>query len=131
MPLTYHSDKSRLLNVCIWKFPSKQLFFCEGSLNEELHGSAELMQISWAVPVRGPVGLLRSPRHLGCCQNYGPFLGTPNIRCRIIIGTQKGTIILTTTHLVRPVVAVSCGGGCKCWKACFGFRLYWSEMRVY
>ena len=35
------------------------------------------------------------------CQNYGPFLGTLNIRCRIIIiGTQKGTIILTTTHMV-------------------------------
>ena len=37
---------------------------------------------------------------LGGCQNYGPFLGTLNIRCRIIIiGTQKRTIILTTTHL--------------------------------
>ena len=32
------------------------------------------------------------------CQIYGPFLGTLNIRCRIIIRTQKGTIILTTTH---------------------------------
>ena len=29
-----------------------------------------------------------------------PFLGTLNIRCRIIIGIQKGTIILTTTHMV-------------------------------
>ena len=38
-------------------------------------------------------------RHLGGCQNYGPFLGTLNIGCRIIIWTQKGTIILTTTHL--------------------------------
>ena len=36
---------------------------------------------------------------LGGCQNYGPFLGTLNIRCRTILGTQKGTIILTTTHL--------------------------------
>ena len=27
------------------------------------------------------------------------FLGTLNIRCRIIIGIQKRTIILTTTHL--------------------------------
>ena len=33
------------------------------------------------------------------CQNYGPFLGTRNNRCGIIIGTQKGTIILTTTHI--------------------------------
>ena len=28
-----------------------------------------------------------------------PFLGTLNNRCRIIIGTQKGLIILTTTHV--------------------------------
>ena len=27
------------------------------------------------------------------------FWGTLNNRCRIIIGTQKGTIILTTTHI--------------------------------
>ena len=32
-------------------------------------------------------------RELGGCQNYGPFLGTLNIGCRIIIGIQKGTII--------------------------------------
>ena len=32
-----------------------------------------------------------------------PFWGTLNIRCRNIIGTPKGTIILTTTHVgVRP-----------------------------
>ena len=37
--------------------------------------------------------------HVGCCQNCGPFLGTLNIRCRIIIGIQKGTTILTTTHV--------------------------------
>ena len=37
--------------------------------------------------------------YMGGCQNYGPFLGTLNIRCRIIIGTQKGTIILTTAHM--------------------------------
>ena len=36
---------------------------------------------------------------MGGCQNDGPFLGTLNIRCRIITGTQKGTIILTTTHV--------------------------------
>ena len=26
---------------------------------------------------------------MGGCQNYGPFLGSLNTRCRIIIGTQK------------------------------------------
>ena len=36
---------------------------------------------------------------MGGCQNYGPFLGTLNIMCRIIIGIQKGTIILTTTRI--------------------------------
>ena len=37
--------------------------------------------------------------YMGGCQNDGPFLGTLNIRCCIIIGIQKGTIILTTTHI--------------------------------
>ena len=37
--------------------------------------------------------------YMGGCQNYGPFLGFLNIRCRIIIRIQKGTIILTTTHV--------------------------------
>ena len=39
-------------------------------------------------------------RYVGGCQNYGPFLRALNIRCRTIIGTQKGTIILTTTHVL-------------------------------
>ena len=38
-------------------------------------------------------------RHMGGCQNYGPFLSTLNVRCRTILGTQKGTIILTTTYI--------------------------------
>ena len=37
--------------------------------------------------------------NMGGCQNCGPFLGTLNIRCRTIIGVQKRTIILTTTHI--------------------------------
>ena len=37
---------------------------------------------------------------MGDCQNYGPFLGTLNIRCRFfLIGIQKGTIILKATHI--------------------------------
>ena len=39
--------------------------------------------------------------YMGGCQNYGPFLGALNIRCRIITGIQKGTIILTSTHIVH------------------------------
>ena len=54
---------------------------------------------------RGWFGGVSSALHMGGCQNYGPFLGTLNIRCRTIIGTQKGTIILTTTHMLVYWVA--------------------------
>ena len=44
------------------------------------------------------------------CQNYGPFLGTLNIRCRTIIGIQKWTIILTTTRVGFPCMKpIGCG----------------------
>ena len=46
--------------------------------------------------------------YMGGCQNSGPFLGTLNIRCRIIIGIQKGTIIVTTTHIL---VGIGIGWG--------------------
>ena len=36
---------------------------------------------------------------MGGCKNYGPFLGTLDIRCRTIIGTPKKTIILTTIQI--------------------------------
>ena len=38
------------------------------------------------------------------CQNYGPLLDTLNIRGRIIIGTRKGTIILTTSHIYVQIL---------------------------
>ena len=38
--------------------------------------------------------------HVGGCQNHGLVLGPLKTRCRIILRTQKGTIILTTTHVV-------------------------------
>ena len=44
-------------------------------------------------------GAVSSTLHVGGCQNHGPFLGTQNIRCRIMIGMQKGTIILTTSYV--------------------------------
>ena len=31
-----------------------------------------------------------------------PFVGTLNIRCRTILGTPKGTILLTTAHMRKP-----------------------------
>ena len=43
------------------------------------------------------------------CQNYDPFLGTLNIRCRIIVGIQKKAIILTTTHLLVASRSASSG----------------------
>ena len=43
---------------------------------------------------------LRSRNYVGGCQNSDLFLGTiKNLRCHIILGIQKGTIILTTTHV--------------------------------
>ena len=50
-------------------------------------GLRKLQDCGWAVCI------------LGGRQNYGPLLGPPNTRCRIILGTPKGTIILTTTHV--------------------------------
>ena len=38
--------------------------------------------------------------YMGSCQNYGPFLGLYYNTAPIIYGTQKGTLILTTTHMV-------------------------------
>ena len=38
--------------------------------------------------------------HVGGCQNDGPILGALNNRCRMIIGFPKGTIILTTAHIL-------------------------------
>ena len=43
-------------------------------------------------------------RLMGGCQSYGPFLGTLNIGCRIIIGIHKKTIILTTTIVFDELV---------------------------
>ena len=40
------------------------------------------------------------------CQIYGPFLVAVNIRCRIIIGNQKGTIIFTTTRMLHALMYV-------------------------
>ena len=42
--------------------------------------------------------------HMGGCEKNGPVLGSLNIRCRIIIGTQKGTMILTTTHIIYSTI---------------------------
>ena len=38
-----------------------------------------------------------------------PFLDTLTNKCRLILGIQKGTIILTTTHMVRGVLGVRVG----------------------
>ena len=52
--------------------------------------------------------------NMGGCQNYGPFFEYPlNIRCRTIIGNQKGTIILITTHIVFAVVCLDLCEGKK------------------
>ena len=47
--------------------------------------------------MEGDAGNLDYSSYMGGCQNCDPFLGTLNIRCRIIL--QRGTIILTTAHM--------------------------------
>ena len=61
---------------------------CLGKLQSVLVGPLSPLKMSCEYSIYGWLS-----------KNYGPFLGTLNIRCRIIIGTQKGTIILTTTHM--------------------------------
>ena len=46
-----------------------------------------------------PNGFHKGP-YMGGCQNYGPFLDPYYNTAPNIWGTQKGTIILTTTHLL-------------------------------
>ena len=43
--------------------------------------------------------LFRAFRVIWVVSKLGSLLGTLNSRCRIILRTQKGTIILTTTHI--------------------------------
>ena len=49
--------------------------------------------------------------HMGGCQNYGPFLGPYYNTAPYISGTQKGTIILTPTHIGNTEVV--CNGLCR------------------
>ena len=46
-----------------------------------------------------PETAMRQIKYMGGCQKYDPFWGTLTIRRRMIIGIQKGTISLTTTHI--------------------------------
>ena len=55
--------------------------------------------------------------YLGGCQNYHPFLGPYYNTAPIISGTQKGTIILTTTHFKLSTVLIS--------KRLFQFKALW------
>ena len=50
---------------------------------------------------------------MGGCQNHGPLLGPLNTRCRNIIRTQKGTIILTTTHVRSQKTESFVTKGCR------------------
>ena len=51
--------------------------------------------------------------YMGGCQNYGSRLGAVSIRCRIILGIQKGTIILTTTHMISVQLGQDKERGCR------------------
>ena len=62
--------------------------------------------------------------HLGGCQNHGPLLGPLNTRCRVMLRTQKGAIILTTTHM--GAFGFTSDPGCigtRCFQVCGSVRL--------
>ena len=72
-----------------WRLPDFG-FWCVGVW----YGGSKVLGLDWRAPQQQDVG---------GCQNYGPCCGTLNTRCRIRKGTQKGAIILTTTHVADHV----------------------------
>ena len=71
-------------------------------------GEAVVRPVEAPKPLGTPEVLLGKPlgkKYMGGCQNYGPLLGPLNTRCRIILGTQKGTIILMLGLMVHTVGA--------------------------
>ena len=72
----------------IWRFPKSGVPF----LGVPIIRIIICWGLYWGPPILGNY-------HMGGCQNFGPFLGTLHIRCRIILGIQRGTRILTTTHM--------------------------------
>ena len=97
-----------LLDFFIWRELGKKVVGNSGS--HDLKGrmcliSAEMWPTwasSWKLGCTssGRVQGRIDPVHVGGYQNYCPLLGPLNIRCRIILRTQKGTIILTTAHVL-------------------------------
>ena len=115
----YHNYSRPQNQIPIMKGPLYYATYPDAGRSEATYGASGTdgtrEMISWALP-EGPVLLHQLPSpllrlladgnnknnyndHMGGCQNSGPFWGTLNNRCRIIIGTQKGTIILTTTYI--------------------------------
>ena len=107
----YHSVsisifKSKSISIPIYLYP-------RGSLQGQ-NIWAELVTIGTAPAGRSmysqvddlglAVGYPVPNEYMGGCQNYGPLLGPLNTRCRTMIRNQKGTIILTTTHMVSSIL---------------------------
>ena len=57
------------------------------------------------VPLKGFWAPLLSV-NMGDRLSHGPLLGPQNTRCRSILRTQKGTNILTTTHMSEGQVSL-------------------------
>ena len=108
----YHIMGSLLSSPYLWKFPNvktlqlpdssedakKGPFISapeeEGGANHQplaLHLNHMIVSTFFSISLNAPIWVV--------VKIMIPFLGTLNIRCRIIIGIQKGTIILKTTHI--------------------------------
>ena len=63
-------------------------------------GRGECSNFQWVAPRWG----FFIQAMYGWLSKLWSFLGTLNIRCRIMIGIRKGTIIWTTAHMFRKVL---------------------------
>ena len=81
-------------NICLWSLmntrktvlPSVQESW---SQSEKAFSTGAPVKLPFGFRMNHETGFLVGGCYMGGCQNYGPFLGNLNIRCRIITGIQK------------------------------------------
>ena len=77
---------------------------CASGLLSKLCSLFDIGVIGTILGLYGDNGKENGNYYIGVTYHISSFLGTLHIRCRIIIGIQKGTIILTTTQVVYQLL---------------------------
>ena len=67
-------------------------------INMEAHQGPYIKDSTWGP---SPLPCCFGGVYVGGSRNDDPVLGPLNSRCRIVSRTQKGTMILTTTHIMN------------------------------